>query len=295
MEHESKTVIGRIPIMSANGELLMPCRTKKAWRLLESGEAVLKRSEDGTFYLKLKFNPQSPIVRPSVPREIEQYAHSDDEDTEVRNLVPPKREYVTNLVNLARRELGNRLINQILKWEDRMYLYLLFRVKREIKSSRVLEIVMPIVKRLLEALAAKSDDSACYDKITHEELVKAKKKGIRNGRYRKLKNGRCRELKKTSAPLLDAAIAVKRAIVNVNLKERLEKIIEFLEPPSGMVSKSRILRTGRKRAMEMLSNLRRAGVLRWAPQFLDWLNSKSGWETLGVMCVNQSIPLVGYS
>jgi len=56
--------IGRIPVVSASGEPLMPCKPAKALSLLESGKAVGKWAEDGTFYLQLKFDPKSSIVRP---------------------------------------------------------------------------------------------------------------------------------------------------------------------------------------------------------------------------------------
>jgi hypothetical protein len=56
--------IGRIPVISADGTPLMPCKPAKAFKLLKSGKAFWKRGRDGKFYLKLTFNPSSPIVHP---------------------------------------------------------------------------------------------------------------------------------------------------------------------------------------------------------------------------------------
>jgi hypothetical protein len=63
--------IGRVPVISADGTPLMPCKPAKAFKLLKSGKAFWKRGRDGKFYLKLKFNPGSPMVHPQTGVEAE--------------------------------------------------------------------------------------------------------------------------------------------------------------------------------------------------------------------------------
>ena len=55
---------GRIPVVSASGIRLMPCKLAKAFRLLRGGKAFLEMGEDGECYLRLRFDPKSPIVSP---------------------------------------------------------------------------------------------------------------------------------------------------------------------------------------------------------------------------------------
>jgi len=52
-------VIGRVPVVSANGKPLMPCRSSKARKLLAKNLAEKCWSKLGIFYLRLKFNPKS--------------------------------------------------------------------------------------------------------------------------------------------------------------------------------------------------------------------------------------------
>jgi len=61
---KGNAAIGRVPVVSANGEPLMPCKPAKATSLLKSGKAVGKRTDNGAFYLHLKFNPMAPIIHP---------------------------------------------------------------------------------------------------------------------------------------------------------------------------------------------------------------------------------------
>jgi hypothetical protein len=62
--HETRTgepVIGRIPVVSADGTPLMPCRAAKARKLLERGLAEKHWNKLGQFYLQLKFQPKSEL------------------------------------------------------------------------------------------------------------------------------------------------------------------------------------------------------------------------------------------
>jgi len=53
--------IGRVPVVSASGKRLMPCKPSKAKKLLQQGKAEEKRGNDGNIYLQLKFDPASPV------------------------------------------------------------------------------------------------------------------------------------------------------------------------------------------------------------------------------------------
>jgi len=62
--HETRTeepVIGRIPVISANGTPLMPCRAAKARKLLERSLAEKHWNKLGQFYLQLKFQPKPEL------------------------------------------------------------------------------------------------------------------------------------------------------------------------------------------------------------------------------------------
>jgi hypothetical protein len=66
-KHDSRrgeAAIGRIPVVSANGTPLMPCKPMKARKLLESGKARKQWSKLGIFYLRLNFNPANPTMQP---------------------------------------------------------------------------------------------------------------------------------------------------------------------------------------------------------------------------------------
>jgi hypothetical protein len=66
-KHDLKeTVIGRIPVVSANGTPLMPCKPAKARKLLRDGKARKQYSKLGIFYLQLHFNPDKPTTQPLV-------------------------------------------------------------------------------------------------------------------------------------------------------------------------------------------------------------------------------------
>ena len=54
-------VIGTVPVISADGTPLMPCRLGKARKLLERGLAEKCWNKLGQFYLRLKFNPKSEL------------------------------------------------------------------------------------------------------------------------------------------------------------------------------------------------------------------------------------------
>jgi hypothetical protein len=62
-----KTAIGqttRIPVVSANGTPLMPCKVNKARKLLRDGKAHKQWSKLGIFYIQLHFNPSAISNQP---------------------------------------------------------------------------------------------------------------------------------------------------------------------------------------------------------------------------------------
>ncbi len=63
-DFDGETAIGRIPVVSASGMPLMPCRPAKARKLLKEGKAIKKWSKLGMFYIQLKFDPQTPAAQP---------------------------------------------------------------------------------------------------------------------------------------------------------------------------------------------------------------------------------------
>jgi len=65
-KHDSleETVIGRVPVVSADGTPLMPCKPSKARKLLENGKATKQWNKLSIFYLRLHFNPKKPSTQP---------------------------------------------------------------------------------------------------------------------------------------------------------------------------------------------------------------------------------------
>lgn len=56
-----ETGIGKVPVISANGKPLMPCRPSKARKLLAKGLAEKHWSKLGIYYIRLKFEPKSEL------------------------------------------------------------------------------------------------------------------------------------------------------------------------------------------------------------------------------------------
>jgi len=62
--HSTRTgepAIGRVPVISADGKPLMPCRPSKARNLLKKGLAEKRWNKLGQFYMRLKFQPRSEL------------------------------------------------------------------------------------------------------------------------------------------------------------------------------------------------------------------------------------------
>jgi len=57
-------IVSRVPVVSADGTPLMPCKPAKARKLLKAGKAVKKWDKLGVFYIQLKSNPAKPSYQP---------------------------------------------------------------------------------------------------------------------------------------------------------------------------------------------------------------------------------------
>ena len=126
--------IGRVPVVSANGERLMPCKLAKAKKLLEAGKAEEKRGNDGGLYLQLKFDPSSPVVQPSGEARVGGVLTS-SRLAEVREEAKRKRVWYRMLPKL-----------------DRDVLDLTIKCVGELKSAKLIEVVTKIVVKLKAAL-----------------------------------------------------------------------------------------------------------------------------------------------
>ena len=191
-----EVVIDRVPVVSASGQLLMPCKYSKARRLLAEGKAVICESEDGRLYLRLKFDPESPVcspsksssyyIKPSADGKIElkmdtkcSNATADDKDEEGSNgknvwsVIEPDR---VSLTRLVRRVFSDRLCRKIanLTFNERMYLKVLFEAKwNRLKSLLVLDVLAPIVEKMLRALGRRFEGSALhYEGPFDKDIVK---------------------------------------------------------------------------------------------------------------------------
>ena len=126
--------IGRVPVVSASGKRLMPCKPGKAKKLLEAGKAEEKRAKDGGLYIQLKFDPSSPVVQPSG-------------DSRVGGVLTSSR-----LAEVREEAKRKRVWYRMLPKLDRDVLDLTIRCVGELKSTRLIEVVTKIVVKLKAAL-----------------------------------------------------------------------------------------------------------------------------------------------
>ena len=108
--------------------------------------------------------------------------------------------------------------------------------------------------------------------LTYEELFRSFKKGLRNGKWRKLD--------RVERAFYRASLGfskIKGKIVNSTILEHLSNILQKLLETPGM----RIIKRGVERAMEMLEKYEQERVFVWAPLLKKWLTEKSYIEWLG--------------
>jgi hypothetical protein len=156
-----------IPVVSASGEELMPCKPAKALSLLDSGKAVRKWTENGTFYLQLKFDPKSPIVHPET--SLIKDGEERDGDRKVWNLVRPDKASLKRLVSAVLKDWDLRK-----KFRgDLLYLQAVLKARLEkIRSPLVMKILASKVKKLLKALGGNYAESQFkYEGSMDKEVV----------------------------------------------------------------------------------------------------------------------------
>jgi len=189
--------IGRIPVVSASGLPLMPCKYSKAKKLLAAGKAIICDNGDGRLYLKLKFDPKPPIysppknssyyITPKADEKVEfegnmdhgNIAAANENDSEdssimgVWSLVEPDR---VSLNRLVRKVFSDRVCRKIanLTSNEKAYLNVLLMAQwKRLKSRLVLKVLAPIVEKMLRALGRRFEGSALhYEGPLNKELVK---------------------------------------------------------------------------------------------------------------------------
>ena len=110
--------------------------------------------------------------------------------------------------------------------------------------------------------------------FTHEELLRAFRKGLRNGNWRKLSR-----LKKALYMASLWYSRVKGAIINEQLVGKLSVLVDKLEATSG----ARIFKRWFEKAVELLSKGEESGVFAWAPSLKEWLKDPDYIFWLGAM------------
>ena len=92
--------------------------------------------------------------------------------------------------------------------------------------------------------------------FTHEELLRAFRKGMRNGNWRKL-----RRVEKALYMASMWYARVRGAIINEKLVSKLAALVDKLKATSG----ARVFKRGYEKAIELLNNC--GDIFAWAPSF----------------------------
>ena len=131
---EGDPAIVRIPVISADGTPLMPCKPTKARRLLKSGKAFWETDEDGRYHLRLRFDPESPIMSPP---------------EKARKGIDLNSLFLAELRDLAKhREIWWKAVSKT----DRDVINLTIRYVSRPKSLKLITVLARIVVKLKEAL-----------------------------------------------------------------------------------------------------------------------------------------------
>jgi len=292
--------IGRIPVVSASGEPLMPCKPSKALSLLKSGKAIVKWTEDGAFYLQILFDPKSPVMHPAGD-VMENAVRSSDGERSIWSVVPPTRSFIEGLWRIAR---TNESCLGSLSEADKALMEALLKARwRKIKDPMILEAVTPIVKTILGAFNEASqgqlvlnedcmmeeNDMKVWGLIRpdRKSLEKLFKRALRSGTLRKVLGlGHRLYLK---ALLMASWSEIRSLLVLKILAPIVKRISESLDSvhakwPSSMLPKSIFIKRGLERAESLLERLRMAGASKWAPNAVRWVKSQAYRMWLGVTC-----------
>ena len=128
--------IVRIPVVSANGTPLMPCKPTKARKLLESGKAYWEADGNGRYHLRLRFDPKSPIINPT---------------EDARKGIDLSSPVLAKLRDLAKhRKVWWKTLSSV----DRAIINLTVKCVSKPKSLRLITVLARIVVRLKEALVS---------------------------------------------------------------------------------------------------------------------------------------------
>ena len=295
--------IERIPVISAGGEPLMPCKISKALSLLKSSKAFVRWTGDGAFYLQLKFDPKSPVIRSSKDT---MESVMDSSLSGIWSVVPPTRRFIEGLWRIAQ---TNKSCLQSLSESDKALMEALLKARwREIKDPTILKAVTPIVKTMLEAF---SEDYR-REPVLHEErinedgwleendmkvwgLIRPHRKPLENLFKRALRSGALQKVlgmkhRLYLKALLMASWSEIRSLLLLKiLAPIVRKISEALDnmyakSPLNMIPKSIIIKRGLERAESLLERLRASGIVKYAPNAIRWINSQAYRMWLGVTC-----------
>ncbi|MEM1756522.1 MAG: RRXRR domain-containing protein [Candidatus Bathyarchaeia archaeon] len=126
--------IDRIPVVSADGTPLMPCKLRKAHKLLESGKASLERNSQGMYHIRLSFNPKSPVM----------YSRSVD--------APGLTLDAVYLLGLRDAALKKRVLGKALSAEERAILDLTVKYVKKPRSPKIIDVLARIAVKIKMAL-----------------------------------------------------------------------------------------------------------------------------------------------
>ena len=295
------SAIGRIPVVSTSGEPLMPCKPSKALSLLKSGKAVVKWTEDETFYLQLKFDPKSPIMHPARDVMENSMKPSDEDRRGIWSVVPPTRNFIEELWRMAQTEES---CLKSLSRVDRAFMEVLLRARwRRIEDPMILEAVTPIVKTILDAFSEaplaspsfRNDYEMKESNIKVWGLIHPDRRSLENLFKRALRSGVLRRVLDMDRRLYLKALLmacwseIRSLFLLKILAPIVKKISEALNSiherfPSVMLPKSIFIKRGLERAESLLERLRMAGASKWAPNAMRWIGSRAYQMWLGVTC-----------
>ena len=137
-----EAAIGRIPVISASGKPLMPCKPTKAKRLLKSGKATGRLTKNGKFYIQLKFDPKSPIIHPPANKS----------ELKSRNMKPKVRFDASYLAKIRKEAWRKKVWFKSLSRLERNILDLASKCVNKPKSPTLIDILAKIVVKIKKAL-----------------------------------------------------------------------------------------------------------------------------------------------
>jgi len=139
---DGEAAIGRIPVISASGKLLMPCKPAKAKNLLKSGKAIGRWTKNGRFYIQLKFDPKSPIIRPPANKS----------ELKLKDIRPKVRFDASYLAKIRKEAWRKKVWFKALSRLERSILDLASKCIDKPKSPLLIDILAKIVVKVKKAL-----------------------------------------------------------------------------------------------------------------------------------------------